>query len=233
VTEVARTARRPGVHVRPARGETCAVVLVLHGGTEVSQELSDPKDLSALRMRPFARALHRRGARQGVAVWSVRYRVRGWNGAEMSPVHDVRWALAEVRRRHGSIPVALVGHSMGGRTAVSVLDEPDVVSVVALAPWLPVGEPAAQAAGKQVLVAHGTRDTRTSPGKALQWAERARAAGAQVTFVSVERSGHALLRRARLWTALAVGFALGSLEVEVDVGRTARRALASTGKVVV
>jgi pimeloyl-ACP methyl ester carboxylesterase len=232
VSDVARTALHPGVHVRPADGPTTAVVLVLHGGKEESQEVSDPKHLSSRRMRPFARALHRAGARHGVAVWTVRYRVRGWNGPEMSPVHDARWALGEVRRQHGDVPVALVGHSMGGRTAVNVLDEPGIVSLVALAPWLPAEEPHQHAAGKRVLIAHGTRDTWTSPKLARRWAERARLVGAEVTFVSVRRSGHFLLRRIRLWTDLTVGFALQSLGVDAPVSRTARRALSAGADVV-
>jgi len=231
VTDVARTGLHAGVHVRPALGATRAVVLLLHGGKEESQEVSDPKHLSSRRIRPFARALHRRGARHGVAVWTVKYRVRGWNGPEMSPVHDARWALREVRRQHGPVPVALVGHSMGGRTAVNVLDDPSVVSLVALAPWLPVesGEPAA---GRKVLVAHGTRDTWTSATQAKRWVERARDAGAEARFVGVRRSGHFLLRRARLWTDLTVGFALSTLGVEVRVSRTATRVLSSPGDVV-
>ena len=85
-TDVTATDLHPGVHVRPARGETTAVVLVLHGGKEASLEPSDPMHLSSRRMRPFARAISRQGARHGIAVWSVRYRYRGWNGAQMSPV---------------------------------------------------------------------------------------------------------------------------------------------------
>ena len=77
---------RPGVQERPARGRTRAVVLVLHGGKEHSYEHSDPMHLSSRRMQPFARALHRQGAAHGVAVWSLRYRVRGWNPPEAFPV---------------------------------------------------------------------------------------------------------------------------------------------------
>src|SRR3954447_22875142 len=93
--------------VTPARGETRAVVLVLHGGKAVSRELSMSTHLSVLRMIPFARLIRRRTRRDGVAVWRLRYRYRGWNGAEASPVTDARWALDEVRRRHGHVPVVL------------------------------------------------------------------------------------------------------------------------------
>ncbi len=90
---------------------------------------------------PFARALHRELGPQGVAVWSVRYRYRGWNGSAASPVADARAALDGVRRTHGQVPVVLLGHSMGARTALRVADDPLVRGVTALAPWLPDGEP--------------------------------------------------------------------------------------------
>jgi dienelactone hydrolase len=228
--DVRRTELRPGVHVRPATDQTRAVVLVLHGGKEHSLEESDPMHLSARRMRPFARALHRQGRRHGVAVWSVQYRFRGWNGSQMSPVHDARWALEEVRRRHGDVPVVLVGHSMGGRTAVNVLGDANVVGMVALAPWLPPHEPVYGARDRDVLVAHGTVDRRTSARLSLDWAEQARPVARSMAYVHVRRSGHSLLRRARLWTDLTVGFALRSLGLDPSIGRTAANVLAQAAE---
>src|SRR3954453_4781451 len=148
----------PAVIAYPAAGATAAVVLVLPGGRADSFEPTSTRHLSAVRMRPFARSLSRRGRRRGLVVWLVRYRYRGWNGEEMSPVPDARWALQEVRRRHGDVPVVLVGHSMGGRTAMRVADDPSVRAVVALAPWLPDGEPVEHLAGRSVLIVHGTLD---------------------------------------------------------------------------
>lgn len=216
---------QPGVHVRPARTPTTtAVVLVLHGGEEHSLEPARPRQGAALRMRPFSWALHRRGGHRGVAVWTLRYRVRGWNSPECSPVPDARWALSEVRRRHGGVPVVLVGHSMGGRTAVHVLDDPSVTAMVALAPWLP-HETVHGAAGKAVLVVHAEIDTVTSPSETLAWTDQARGAGATAAYVRVRHTGHSMLRRSRLWTALAVGFSLRSLGLDPPLPRAARRAL--------
>jgi pimeloyl-ACP methyl ester carboxylesterase len=223
--ELPVTRLHPGVHVRAAHGDTRAVVLVLHGGKEHSFEESEPMHLSSRRMRPFARALHRQGADHGIAVWSVKYRVRGWNGREMSPVHDARWALEEVVARHGDVPVVLVGHSMGGRTAVHVLGEPNVVAMVGLAPWLP-HEPVGVARDRAVLIAHGIVDRWTSPSETRAWAEHARPLARSLTYVRVRRSGHFMLRRARLWTDLAVGFALRNLGLEPSVGRAATKVLA-------
>jgi dienelactone hydrolase len=212
------------VHVRPAHGATTAVVLVLHGGKAESVEQSEPTHLSARRMRPFARALHRRGAAHGVAVWSVRYRVRGWNGPEMSPVHDARWALEEVRREHGAVPVVLLGHSMGGRTAVHVLGDPSVVGAVLLAPWLP-HEPVEGACDRDVVIAHGVVDRWTDPRESLAWAQQARPLARSLVYLQVRRTGHFMLRRAGLWTDLAVGSVLRVLGLDPSVGRAATKAL--------
>ena len=39
------------------------------------------------------------------------------------------------------MPVYLLGHSMGGLTALCVADDPQVEAVVALAPWLNARDP--------------------------------------------------------------------------------------------
>lgn len=212
--------REPGVDVRPARGETRAVVLLLHGGKEHSQVASEPFNLSSRRMRPFARAIHRTGAKHGVAVWLLLYRVKGWNGEEMSPVPDARWALDEVRRRHGDVPVVLVGHSMGGRTGVRVLDDPNVVGMVALAPWLP-NEAGELATERSVLIAQGTSDHVVSLTETSAWAERAQPFAKALTLVRVSGAGHFLLRRISLWTDLVAGYSLRLLGVQAPVGSEA------------
>lgn len=219
-----RTQLRPGVAALPAAGETRAVVLVLHGGKADSYEPSDPSHLSRRRLSPFAKAVHAQSARDGVAVWKVEYRVRGWNGAERSPAQDAQWALDEVRRRHGEVPVALLGHSMGGRAAVHVLGDPSVVGLVALCPWLP-HEPVDGARGKQIAIAHAAVDRWTSPRETSAWAAAARPLARSLTYVRVRRSGHFMLRRAGLWTDLATGFALGFLGLDPSVGRAATNVL--------
>jgi pimeloyl-ACP methyl ester carboxylesterase len=202
---------RPTVTVRAARGVTTAVVLVLPGGKADSFDPTDRRQLTGVRMLPFAAALHARAADRGVAVWTVRYRYRGWNGAEMSPVHDARWALEEVRRRHGDVPVVLLGHSMGGRTAMRVAGDASVRAAVGLAPWLPDGEPVDQLAGRQVLIVHGVRDRVTSAAASRRFADRARDVAADLRYVLLERETHAMLLRARTWHRLATSYVLDVL----------------------
>ena len=170
-------------------------------------------------MRPFAASLHRNGARHGLEVWSVRYQVRGWNGEQASPLADVTSALEEVRRRHGDIPVVLVGHSMGGRVAMRLAGEKGVVATVGLAPWLPDGEPVEQLAGRRVLLVHGERDGVTSPRATKRFAERAARVASHVDLVIVRGERHAMVLRSRTWHRLATAFTLDSLGIRaVPVG---------------
>ncbi len=207
----------PSVSVRPASGpgtgadRTSAVVVVLYGGKPRSLAPSRPSHLSAVRMVPFARSIHAAGAEQGVAVWTLRYRYRGWNEPVESPVADARWALDEVRRRHGDVPVVLVGHSMGGRTALRVAGDRSVRGLVALAPWLPPDEPVEQLRARSVLIMHGSRDRWTDPRASLDLARRAASVTA-VRRVEVTGVGHPMLRRASVWHDLTTQFALSHLD---------------------
>ena len=207
----------PSLTVHPATGHTAAVVLVLPGGRADSFDPTDSRQLTAVRMRPIARALHRKGRKHGVAVWMLRYRYRGWNGDDMSPVPDATWALDAIRARHGDVPVVLVGHSMGGRTALRVAGDDNVRGVVALAPWLFDTEPTDQLAGRDVLIAHGDLDKVTSPRASRRYAERA-AFVARVRYVSVRLDLHGMVLRWRLWHRLTTSFALGVLGVQ-DLAR--------------
>lgn len=188
-----------------------AVVLVLPGGKADSFEAAVPSQLTAVRMRPFARRLARAGASRGLAVSMLRYRYRGWNGGEASPVADARWAIDEVRGAHGGIPIVLVGHSMGGRTSLRVADDPSVVGVIALAPWLPGDEPVGHLGGVRALIAHGNLDFVTSPRASRSFARRATAAGADVAYELVRGDSHAMLLRPHRWHSLTTRTALSYL----------------------
>jgi alpha-beta hydrolase superfamily lysophospholipase len=201
----------PSIQVRSATAPVRAVALILPGGKAESLDPTSGGQLTALRMRPFAAALHRQGATQGVEVRSLRYRVRGWNGPQMSPIADAQWALRNIRLTHGGVPIALVGHSMGGRVAMRVAGDDDVVSVVGLAPWLPGDEPVVQLRHRKVLIAHGTLDVVTSARASRRYADRAAAAGAQVTYLPVAGEMHAMLFQWRRWHRLTTRFTLDAL----------------------
>ena len=185
-------------------------------------------------MRATLRAL---GSTAGLAVWRLRFRYRGWN-ADADPVDDVRWAVRQLHDRHGDVPVVLVGHSMGGRAALRAADEPGVVGVVGLAPWVPPGEPHEQVMGRRLLVVHGIRDRMTSAqaSKALVDAVRATglarlvsddatpdgAATDAPTFIYLRHGGHAMVRRAAVWDELTADFVLQAA-LGVKPGRASPR----------
>ena len=138
------------------------------------------------------------------------YRVRGWNGGD-GPVEDARWALEQVRRELGDLPVVLLGHSMGARTAIHVADDERVVGVVGLAPWWPADEPVEALRGKHLVGAHGRRDRITSYSQSERFVERAATVTASAEHVDMGPLGHYLLRRAGAWNEVARSAVLAML----------------------
>jgi dienelactone hydrolase len=206
---------------RPVRG----VALLLHGGRVDTRMPTRPWQLAVLRMRPFASVLRAAGSRDGLAVARLRYQLRGWNGQQQASVADTRWALDQLHRRFPGAPIAIVGHSMGGRTAIYVADDPAVRVVVALAPWIERDDPVEPLRGRRLLIVHGSRDRVTDPLRSAVFAHNARSVAAQVTYLSVRGSDHAMLRRARLWHDLAGGFVTGALWSGSPRGHDQPRAL--------
>ncbi len=196
----------PTLTVSPAQGPARAAVLVLPGGRAESTDISRPWHLSVVRLRPFAREISRVEASRGVTVASLRYRVRGWNGSQESPVADARWALDQLREQLGPAPVILVGHSMGGRTALRLADHPAVVGIVALAPWLPPGEPRVPLGARPLLVVHGTADRWTDPSASREYVAAAAADGTPAQWIPMPGHGHFMLRNRSRWRGLVTEF---------------------------
>lgn len=202
----------PAPHLRftgeDARAE--AGVLLLHGGMPDSLTEVRAFDSGVLRMIPFGRSVVRAGGGR-IMLASLRYAVRGWNGDQESPLPDARWALDRIAERFGDLPVGLVGHSMGGRVALRVGGHAGVRSLAALAPWLPPGEPVPALDGRIVLLAHGTADRTTDPGKTFELAEKLVAQDVDVELVKFDGGRHSMLFPARPWHDLVAGFMVRTL----------------------
>ncbi|HEX5911345.1 MAG TPA: alpha/beta fold hydrolase [Thermoleophilaceae bacterium] len=191
------------------------VVIVLHGGASRRENMRvSPAQLSVLRMIPIARRIARTG-RGELAVFRLLNSRRGWD-AHHTPVRDVEWALDRVAELLGpSLPVCLVGHSLGGRAALMSAGAPQVRGAVALAPWvLPTDDPPGLDAGR-LLIVHGDRDRIASPQRSAALAERLRRRGQRVEFVSVPGGKHAMLGHHAEFTAPAAEFAAAVLREPV------------------
>jgi pimeloyl-ACP methyl ester carboxylesterase len=207
---------------RAGAASISGVVVVVHGGQSLSTEPTSALQLSVLRMIPLAGAIRRAVRGTGVVVGRPRLRLRGWNGEDASPVHDLNELLDELSGRLGPVPVVLVGHSMGARAALRVAGHPLVRAAAGLAPWLPPGEPVAQLAGRRVLLVHGRADKVTSPSDTWAYADRARSV-TQVEAIELPNGDHAMLRGdsaslrgPRLWHRIAAEFARASLGLSSD-----------------
>ena len=72
----------------------------------------------------------------GVSVLQFSYRVKGWHGVEQSR-HDMnaalRWVTAQLADEEASVPIGLIGHSMGGLlTARFAQANPDAVAGIGI-----------------------------------------------------------------------------------------------------
>lgn len=187
------------------------VALVLHGGASRRDSMMvSPTQLSVLRMIPIARRIARAG-RGRLAVFRLLNSTRGWD-TRHTPVDDVHWALGRLRERFGEdLPTCLVGHSLGGRTALLSADQPNVRSVVALAPWVyETDGDRLDLSGRRILVVHGDEDRVASIRRAEAVASALRRT-TDVGFVRVAGGKHSMLRHHHVFDRLAADFAAATL----------------------
>ena len=184
------------------------VVVVLHGGASRGERaMVSPAQLSVLRMIPVAHRIARAGESR-LAVHRLLNSHRGWDTGT-TPAMDARWAIEQVRDRHGDLPVALVGHSLGGRAALLAGDDASVRCVVALNPWvLPTDR--VDLRGRRVLVVHGTDDRIALPARSADLVRRL-PPGTDVEYVLVPGGKHAMLRHGRAFEDMATDFVVSTL----------------------
>lgn len=198
------------------------VVLLLHGGGSRRDSAAvSPTQLSVLRMIPVAQRVRRAG-RGRLAVYRLLNSVRGWDTSR-TPVQDVEWALDQVRAELPDTPVALVGHSLGGRAALLAGDRPAVRTVVALNPYV-FPDDAPDLRGRHVLFVHGDEDRIASPAKAEAVARRLMRT-TDVGFVTVTGGKHAMLKHGATFEKAAADFVAATLLGD-DSGGPAARVLA-------
>jgi dienelactone hydrolase len=126
----------------------------------------------------------------------LRYRIKSWRRLELC-VEDARAALAAA----GGARRLLVGFSMGGAVSISAADEPGVVGVLGLAPWIPEKLDLSPLLGRRLDVLHGSLD-RGLPGipgvsstSSRRGFERARALGIDGSYAVVRGGVHGLAVR--------------------------------------
>ncbi len=193
--------RKPSIETAGPAPDPSAIVIIAHGGRADSRQPAGNRTLTYAWQRwvtPWVVGAVR-GA--GVAVWRLRYRYRGWNGAAADAAQDLRWAVREAARRHPGVPVILVGHSMGGRASLYAAGEPNVSAVALLAPWIEDRDPVSNLAGKPVLIAHGTADRTTDPRTSKSVAARI---GAE--FAAIDGAGHSMVGKRDRWRAVLAEF---------------------------
>ncbi|MCU1678594.1 MAG: hypothetical protein JWM93_3352 [Frankiales bacterium] len=198
-----RSARRRLADVRH-------VVLVLPGGAESSYR-TGASVFGVVAVLPFVRDIRKATRGRDVAVHVLHYRYAGWNEPDATPVADTHWAFAQLREKYGDVPVTLVAMSLGARAALRVGLEPNVHSLVLIAPWLPVDEDVSLLAGRDVLIVHGSADKEADPVASYEHAVRARIAGARVARFVLRGAGHTQVPQARYSLALVRTFVAASV----------------------
>ena len=191
-------------------------VILLHGGKAVSSERSRPWHLSNVRMVWLQLALRRR-LPSGVDVRRFRYRLRGWNAPRADPVADALASLDALRAASAEpIRVVLVGYSMGGRVAAHLAARPEVIGVVALAPWWPTGDADLIGPDTGLVALHGSADTWTDPQASRRQTARAASRGVDARWIGLPKSGHFMVRRAATWHRIIAEAVVALLTPEKD-----------------
>ena len=183
-----------------------AVVCVNGGqGSEVPGTWSATLEWLVGRLAP---ALH------GLRLGEVRYRIKSWKRLDMC-IDDARAAIEQL----GGERTLMLGFSMGGAVSIAAAGRPDVEGVLGLGPWIPDRLDVSSLRGKRLIVIHGGLDRwlpgipGVSPSSSRRGFERALAAGAEGSYMTIPGAVHGTalrtpngtvlpLPRARRWAQL-------------------------------
>ena len=194
---------------------------MLHGGRADGLDAVDDRSASWRRSRWMMTHITGGRTARSVGLWLLRYggprlERRGRSG----PLPRAGRAVGPGRGagEHGDLPVVLLGHSMGARTAVAVADDPSVTGVVALAPWLPAGEPRTLR-DKHLAAAHGRSDRITSARATRAFVRGAERVAASAEFHDMGRVGHHMFRNVAGWNDFAISRSLAFIDASARSGR--------------
>jgi hypothetical protein len=172
------------------------IAVLFHGGVREHAIANRWQSLPYLSIQPFGWAIRCR-SRFRIAVALIYNPAGGW------VAHAGRVAADEVvnsiHQDYPDSPIALIGHSSGGWVALTVGGQAGVTDVVALSPWLALGQPTAPLRGRQVLLAHGVEDHVTSPHMSAAFVERLHADHVRARYIPRNRTNHALFPRRNWW----------------------------------
>ncbi len=195
-----------GAELRLSGNEGPLAVVCMNGGQsgEVEGTWSATIELLVERLRPRFPALR---------FAELRYRIKSWRRLPWC-MEDARAAIEAT----GGERTLLIGFSMGGAVAIGVADEPTVVTVVGLAPWIPERLDVEPLRGRRLAVIQGALDRALPgvPGVAPKLSragfERVRALGVDADYTLIPGGVHGLavrpigrllpLPRAHRWTEL-------------------------------
>ena len=144
----------------------------------------------------------------------VRYRIKSWKRLDMC-IDDARAAIEQL----GGERTLMLGFSMGGAVSIAAAGRADVEGVLGLGPWIPERLDVSSLRGKRLIVIHGGLDRwlpgipGVSPSSSRRGFERALAAGAEGSYMTIPGAVHGTalrtpngtvlpLPRARRWAQL-------------------------------
>jgi len=179
-----------GADLRLTNASAPRMVICLNGGqgTEVAGTWSASLELLVKRLAPRFPQL---------GFGEVRYRIKSWRRLELC-IEDARAAIDAA----GGESTLLVGFSMGGAVAIAVADDPRVVGVLGLAPWIYDRLDLTPLTGKRLDVLHGSLDRwlpripGVSPVLSRRGFERAQALGVPGSYRLIGAGVHGVALRA-------------------------------------